>query len=85
MDYIDIDQIDQTDQTDQLDKIIKKDVFIQKFIFELLMPYFLYLYLIMSDNSIYKKIKKTKSKIKMNQINLYFLMEIIKKKIEYIR
>ena len=39
--------------------------------------------IMMSDDKIYKKIKKNQKKTdeELNEINLYFLMEIIKKRI----
>ena len=60
----------------------KKQKYIEAYISRLLMPYVLYLNMILSDNDNYKKIKKQKKNDGLNKINLYFLMEIIKKNIE---
>jgi hypothetical protein len=62
----------------------KKFEFINNHVSKLLLPYYFYLYIMMSDDNIYKKIKKNQKKKdkELNEINLYFLMEIINKKIE---
>ena len=59
----------------------KKDESINRFIEDLFVPYIVYLKITLSEDEIYKKLKKNKT-IESEKINLYFLMEIIKKKIE---
>lgn len=59
----------------------KKDECIDRFIEDLFVPYIVYLKMTLSEDEIYKKLKKNKT-IESEKINLYFLMEIIKKKIE---
>ena len=59
----------------------KKDENIDKFINDLFIPYIIYLKMTLSEDEIFKKFKKNKT-IESEKINLYFLMEIIKKKIE---
>ncbi len=51
---------------------------IDNYIYEIMMPYMIYLKMILSDKKVYKKLKNSKDE----KLNLYFLMEIIKKKIE---
>jgi len=63
----------------------KKHIFIDNHIMNIFLPYIIYMKIILSDDKIYKKIKKNQKnldKSEFNIINLYFLMEIIKKKIE---
>ena len=60
----------------------QKQVYIDTYIHKLMMPYILYLNMILSDDKVYKKIKKHEKNNGINKTNLYFLMEIIKKNIE---
>ena len=59
----------------------KKDEFLDAYIIKLFMPYIIYLKMVLSDDEIYKNLKKNLKKKNFNLINLYFLMEIIKKNI----
>ena len=65
-------------------KIDKKQKYIDDYINKLMMPYILYLNMILSDENVYKKIRKQKKNNGINKTNLYFLMEILKKNIENI-
>jgi hypothetical protein len=59
----------------------KKDAFLDAYIAKLFIPYIIYLKIVLSDDEIYKNLKKNIKKKDFNMINLYFLMEIIKKNI----
>ena len=59
----------------------KKDAFIDAYIIKLFLPYIIYLKMVLADDEIYKNLKKNIKKKDSNIINLYFLMEIIKKNI----
>ena len=64
-----------------------KDESIDEYINSLFLPYYIYMKLLMNEDNIYNKIKKNQQgsdSKELNIINLYFLMEIIKKKIECI-
>ena len=69
---------------------MNKDELIDNYVYELMMPYIIYLRTLLSDKKIYKRLKKKKSKeveveaeeVETEKLNLYLLMEIIKKKIE---
>lgn len=64
---------------------LSKDEFINKYIYKIMMPYIIFLKLILSDDNVYKKFRRNQKKFNqedLNKINLYFLMEIIKKQIE---
>jgi uncharacterized membrane protein YciS (DUF1049 family) len=56
---------------------INKDQFIENFIFNLLLPYIIYLKLMLSNDQIYKKLKRNKSNNYLNTFNLNFLKELI--------
>jgi len=56
---------------------INKDQFIENFIFNLLLPYMIYLKLYLSNDKIYKKLRRNKSDNHFNEFNLNFLKEII--------
>lgn len=60
---------------------MNKDELINKYVYDLMMPYIIYLRMLLSDKKIYNRLKKNKN-IEDEKLNLYFLMEIIKKKIE---
>jgi len=60
---------------------MSKDECINKFIEDLFIPYIVYLKITLSKDETYKKLKKNKT-IESEKINLYFIIEIIKKKIE---
>lgn len=59
----------------------KKDEFLDAYIIKLFLPYIIYLKVVLSDDEIYKNLKKNIKKKDFNLINLYYLMEIIKKNI----
>ena len=59
----------------------KKDEFLDAYITKLFLPYIIYLKVVLSDDEIYKNLKKNIKKKDFNLINLYYLMEIIKKNI----
>ena len=56
---------------------INKDQFIENFIFNLLLPYIIYLKLMLSNDEIYKKLRRNKSNNYLNTFNLNFLKELI--------
>jgi hypothetical protein len=63
----------------------EKDKFIEKHLNSLFFPYYFYMKSLMYDDKIYKKLRKNQKgsdNKELNEINLYFLMEIIKKRIE---
>ena len=60
----------------------KKQNYIDTYIHKLMIPYILYLNIVLSDDNVYKKLKKHDKNNGINKTNLYFLMEIIKKNIE---
>ncbi len=78
------DIMDKLNQDDNITKTkITKDEFVNNYIYKIMMPYILFLKIMLSDDKIYKKLKKN-DKIdqkELNNINLYFLMELIKKQI----
>ena len=64
---------------------VEKHTFIDNHIMNIFLPYIIYMKIILSNDKIYKKIKRNQKNLntsELNIINLYFLMEIIKKKIE---
>lgn len=60
-----------------------KDEYVNNYIYKIMMPYILFLKIMISDDKIYKKLRKNdiKDQKEYNNINLYFLMELIKKQI----
>lgn len=78
------DIIDKLNQDDNITKTkITKDEFVNNYIYKIMMPYILFLKIMLSDDKIYKKLKKNVKidQKELNNINLYFLMELIKKQI----
>ena len=59
----------------------KKDAFLDAYIIKLFLPYIIYLKIVLSNDEIYNNLKKNIKKKDFNLINLYYLMEIIKKNI----
>jgi len=70
---------------EHLNKKISKNELIDDYIYKLMMPYIVYLKFLLSNKNVYKKIKKNISNHDLNKIDLYFLMEVIKKQIECIQ
>lgn len=60
-----------------------KDEYVNNYIYKIMMPYILFLKIMLSDDKIYKKLRKNDEidQKECNDINLYFLMELIKKQI----
>ena len=58
-----------------------KDEIIDKFIYDLMMPYITFLKITLSEDSVFDKVKKDIDNNKLSETNLNFLMELIKKKI----
>ena len=58
-----------------------KTEIIDNFIYDLMMPYITYLKITLENDNIYERLITDIDNNKTNEINLYVLMEIIKKKI----
>ncbi len=62
----------------------EKDKFVDNFIYKTMMPYILYMKLMLNDDEIYEKLKSNQNQTNPEKINLYFLMEVLKKRIEIV-